>query len=71
MLGDPTSMFMNQEKLLGKLDLVERYVAGQRAINDKIRGAQRPAQGGATPPPAPGAAPSGTTSKGTGWKVVQ
>lgn len=71
MLGDPTSMFMNQEKLLGKLDLVERYVAGQRAINDKIRGAKRPAQGGATPPPAPGAAPSGTTSKGTGWKVVQ
>lgn len=78
MLGDPTSMFMNQGKLLGKLDLVQRYIDGQRAINDQIRGVQRPAattpNGNIPAPAAPntGAAiPSGTTSKGTGWKVVQ
>lgn len=82
MLGDPTSMFMNQGKLLGKLDLVQRYIDGQRAINDQIRGVQRPAAGAQPAPTAPaptapaapaaGAVmPSGTTSKGTGWRVVQ
>lgn len=67
-LGDPTSLFTNQKKLLSKLELAQQYVADQRKINLSILGQAPPA---GSPAPTPAAAPAGTTSKGTSWKVVQ
>lgn len=61
-LGDPTSLFTNQTKLLSRLELVRNYVADQRKINLQIMGAAPPAAPGTTPPaaaaPAAPAAPA-------------
>jgi hypothetical protein len=70
-LGDPTSLFTNQPKLLSKLDQVERYVADQRTINLGIMGKTPPATPAATPVVSAPAVPGGTTSKGTTFKVIQ
>jgi hypothetical protein len=75
-LGDPTSLFTNQAKLLSKLALVDQFVQGQRAINRGVMGPPKLTPGAPPPNPAPNAPAvvnggAGTTSKGTPWKVVQ
>lgn len=82
-LGDPTSLFTNQQRMLSRLDLVKKYVSTQRDMNRARLGLPPKGAAAPAPIPAPGPTPStaqetpvapaltGKTSRGTGWKVVQ